>query len=787
MKISLNWLKEYINLPEKPEKIASILTEYAFETTIEKKNSSISLDKIFVGEVLEATKHPNADRLTLTKTRVGKKDYAIVCGAPNVRVGLKVAVAFPGTQVIGKDGENVVLEKATIRGVESEGMLCSERELGLGVGHDGIMELPDNMKSGEKLSKLFGNDTILELDVLPDRAADCSSYFGIARELGALLSRKVKLPKISTKTAKKGKLGFSVLVQDSNECPRYIATVIDDISNGPSPEWMQNNLRSIGLKPQNLIVDTTNFVLWEIGQPTHAFDAEAISRSLAVRNSRKAEKMQTLDGVERELPEGTLLISSNDIPVAVAGVMGGKESAVKPETTKIILESALFSPRKIRQFVNKTNLRTDASDRYTRGLTVEHTAAGAARVAELLQKYGGGRIVAQLDVCKKKNNPISVSLEHKKIEDVLGSKVASSNVIKILKELGFTVSAKAGKYVVKPPIFRSDITIEENVIEEVARVLGYENLPMRLPKSLVTPVVPSSVLLDTRKVQNVLQGAGWLETYFYSVINEGVVKATGLDGIKHLEIVNPMRDDQKRLRLSLLPNFLSAAEMIVKKEPLTRMFELGHVYPVEGSEDLYAAGVIIRRGKTDPKDFYEVKGVVEYILEALNLSLISFRSKTDNASGKLLDSGVSADINCGSQKIGSLGEVSDDILAKMNIHGGMTVFEINLSKISQIERLEKVYNPPFPYPTVQRDISLLLPESVLVDQVEEVIEDAGKGLVQDVDFVDLYDEDEKRSVTLRVVYGSRQKTLTDSEVNNLQKKILILVAEKLGVKERGAK
>jgi phenylalanyl-tRNA synthetase beta chain len=785
MKISLNWLKKYIDLSEKAEKIADIFTEHAFETTVIKNGPSVSLDKIFVGEVLVAAKHPNADRLTLTKTRVGKKDYAIICGAPNVRTGLKVAVAFPGTEVIGKDGQVVKLEKATIRGVESEGMLCSERELGLGTGHDGIMELPVDIKSGEKLVKLFPKDDILELDVLPDRAADCSSYFGIARELGALLSRKVKLPKIETKTTKKGKLGFDVLVQNTQDCPRYIATIIDGIKNGPSPEWMQESLRATGLKPQNLIVDTTNYVLWEIGQPTHAFDAAAISGSLAVRDSKTGEKIRTLDDIERDLPAGTLLISSNNIPVAIAGVMGGKESAVKPETTKIVLESALFASRKIRQFVNKTNLRTDASDRYMRGLTIEHAAVGAARVTELLQKYGGGRVSAQLDFYKKKNNPILVSVEHEKIESVLGIKVAPAKVVKILKSLGFDVSVKGHKYVVKPPILRGDITIEENVIEEVGRVLGYENLPMRLPESPITPIVVSDILRDTRKVQNVLQGAGWLEAYFYSVMNENVVNAVGLNREEYLQLVNPVRDDQKVLRQSLVPNLLSASETIIKKESIARIFEVGHVYPKKGDEQLCVAGVIIRRGQADHKDFYEIKGVVEYVLASLNLPAISFRSGAGNAQEKWLDPDASANIYCGPQKIGSLGEISDDVLAKMNIRGGVTIFEINLSKIGQIERLEKVYNPPFPYPTVQRDISLLLPENVLVDQVEEAIEDLGKGLVQDVDFVDLYDEDDQRSITLRVVYGSREKTLTDLEVNNLQKRILVLVAEKLGVKERG--
>jgi phenylalanyl-tRNA synthetase beta chain len=780
MKISLNWLKQYVDLPEQAEEIARVLTEHSYEATVASSGSLVDLKRIVVGEVVETVKNPNADRLSLTKTRVGKKVYDIICGAPNVRAGLKVAVAFPGVQVLDKEGNLAILEKAVIRGIASEGMLCSERELGLGDSHGGIIELQAETKNGLSLDKLFIPNVLLDVDVLPDRASDSSSYYGLAREIGALLKVKTNLPNISLKLSKKNSSALKLNIENKNHCSRYIATVIDGINNGPSPEWLQDNLRSQGIKPQNLIVDATNFVLWELGQPTHVFDATAINGQIGVRQSRVGEKLVTLDDVERVLPEGTLIVTSNDLPVAIAGVMGGKESAVKPDSSKVVLESAIFSQSIVRQFVNKTNLRTDASDRFTRGLTQDHAVAGTNRVLELLVKYGGGKVVAQQEFVAKTTKQKPVVVKQVQIDDVLGIKVIPAEVVSILKRLQFLITNKSGKHTVKAPLFRRDIEIPEDVIEEVGRVLGYNNLPAKLPEAPLVPAQLPQLAKDIRVLQNVLRGVGFIEAYFYSVIRDNIASILEVNVGESLVVVNPLRSDEKLMRQSLLPNILGAAENIVKKEPLTKIFEIGHVYAKNSPEKSSLAGAVVRRGIEEKQDYFELKGVVEYLLEQLGLPEVTFRSVSS------LIYGISgASISIGNTVIGAIGPIDQAVLDKLKVRGGIVAFEIDLSLIEKLQREQATYNPPFPYPTVERDVTLVFPEQVLVDSVQTLIMTIGDKLVLDVDFVDQYDDHVERSVTLRILYGSVVKTLTDAEVNNLQKKILAELAEKLGVKEKG--
>lgn len=779
MKISLNWLKQYVDLPKNSEEVARVLTEHSYEAAVVGNGPVVDLKSIVVGEVVETAKHPNADRLSLTKTKVDNKIYEIICGAPNVRVGLKVAVAFPGVQVLDKEGKLATLEKAVIRGIASEGMLCSERELGLGDSHGGIMELPAESKNGLTLDKLFAPNVVLDIDLLPDRAPDSSSYFGVAREIGALMQVKTKLPNISLKIAEKKNAAIKLNIENKNHCSRYIATIIDGIKNGPSPEWLQNNLRSQGIKPQNLIVDVTNFVLWELGQPTHAFDAESIYGQIGVRQSKAGEKITTLDDMERVLPEGTLIVTSNDLPVAIAGVMGGKESAVKPDTGKIILEAAFFSQPIIRQFVNRTNVRTDASDRFTRGITFDHAAAGTNRVIELLVEYGGAKVVAQKEFAVKREKTKAVSVTHRQIEDVLGTTVKSTDVAGILKRLQFSIIQKSGKYTVTAPLFRRDIEIPEDIIEEVGRVLGYNNLPSRLPHAPLAPAELPQLAKDIRVMQNLLRGAGFLEAYFYSVIKDNIANILEVDVNESLVVVNPLRSDEKLLRQSLLPNILGAAENIAKKEPLTKIFEIGRVYAKNSPEKTFLAGATIRRGAEETRDYYELKGVAEYLLEQLGLPEVTFKPFASLIFGR-----GGASITVGNTVIGAIGLIDHGLSAKLKVRGSIAAFEIDLSSVEKLRREQATYNPPLPYPTIQRDISMAVPDGVLVDEIQQEIMRVGEELTQDVDFVDLYEKEGQRVLTLRIVFGSLKRTLKDEEVNVLQKKILAELASKFGAKER---
>ncbi len=780
MKVALNWIKEYVNIPEDPAEVARVLTEHSFESSIVKEESKVSLDKIFIGEVREVVKHPNADRLSLTKVRVRKKDYAIVCGAPNVRVGILVAVAFPGVQVLDKNDQLVTLTEAEIRGVKSEGMLCSERELGLGDGHAGIMELPKSAIVGSKLSSLYPEEVMLEADVLPDRAPDCSSHIGIAREIGAILGKKAKLPLYSLKKEPK-KPKFKITVENKADCSRYVATVISAIKNGPSPDWMQKKLRMVGVKPQNLLVDVTNYVLWEMGQPTHVFDAGAIQKTIGIRQSKKGETLVTLDDVSRILPEGVLIITSDDKPIALAGIMGGKDSRVKETTNSVILEAAHFSPARIRRGVSVLGLRTDASDRFIKGVTADHVLCGTARVVELLKKYGGAKVEAQIDYQAGSYSQPVITVDHQQIEDVLGVRIQSARVKIILSSLGFKVVQKNDKYKVTAPIFRNDITIPENVVEEVGRVMGYDRLPAVLPKAPVRPAVLPVFIKSIRTAQDTLKGAGWYEVYLYSFIQDAEARAIGVDE-GGLKLLNPIRSDQSLLRTSLLPNLLRVSAAVVKKEAFENFYEIGNVYGRNKLETTRLGGVTVRRGERKGEDFYKAKGTVENILEELKVKDVRFVAETV---ASFLDESMV--IKAGTKEVGYLGYVSQEVLNRLNIRGSVVVFEVDLSVLEELEKSETVYNPPFPFPTVERDVTLIVPNGVLVDQVQTEIAAIGGDKVLDVDFVDIFDEDGKRSLTLRITYGSREKTLTDHEVNEAHSEVLKAVELSLGVREKVSK
>ena len=806
MRLSLNWLREFVRLPEDGKTLARLLTEHAFETTVLPSAPRATLETITVGEVQAVAKHPQADRLTVTRVKTAKGTRTIVCGAPNVRVGLHGAVALPGAKLVSTEGTLETLAASTIRGVTSEGMLCSDQELGLGSDHGGILELPVDTKVGMSLATLFPEDVLLDADVLPDRAADCSSHLGVARELGAILKRTVKFPRVTLPPARGKAPEFRVSVEDARLCPRYLAVVLDGIRREPSPAWMQARLLALGVRPQHLVVDVTNYVLWEVGQPTHAFDARAIGRSLGVRRTRVGERLVTLDGMERTLPEGVLVITSDNRPIALAGIMGGSESGVGSDTTRIILEVALFDRGLIRETTGALGLRTDASDRFSKGLTTAHVAAGAARVVELLTKLGGAHVVAVKDLFPRKEKPISVTVSQREIEGVLGMPVQATAVRRTLKSLGYHLTEARSTYRVTPPLFRTDVSIAEDVVEDVGRMVGYNRLPVPLPSAPMVPAALPLELQDVRRVQDTLKGAGWTETYTYSFMQEEEALALGLHKVENLQVVNPVSRDHVRLRTSLLPNLLHLAWSAVKKEPLFRVFEIGHTYPAKGPEQTHVAGFLIRRGKEPhAADFYEIKGVVEHILQTLGVPDVWFDPTEPTPQDVFLfvwEKGQSAEVKSGEEELGFVGAISTDVLSRFRIQGTIVAFELNLTRIYELERATLVYNPPLPYPTIQRDLSLRVPEGVLVDEIMEAIAGVGGALVQDVDFVDLYDPFEtsqgrpelaskgddpsgaQKGVTVRITYGSLDRTLRDDEVNTLHRQIIAKITEDLGVEER---
>ncbi len=790
MRLSLTWLRELVHLPEPAATVADLLTAHAFETVVLPAAPRASLKNIRVGEVVAIEKHPHADRLSLVTVHVGRARLRVVCGAPNVRVGLRVAVAFPGATLLTAEGTRETLQPTTIRGVRSEAMLCSERELGFGNEHGGILELPPDAPLGAPLERLFPDDAILDADVLPDRASDCSSHLGVARELGAILRREVPVPAgIGKPFTRRTAPTFRVIVDNPALCRRYVAVVLEGVRPIPSPLWVQQRLRAVGVRPQNLLVDVTNYVTWEIGQPTHAFDARTIGHTLAVRPARKNEQMVTLDGVTRELPAGTLVIAADKEPLAIAGILGGLQSGVREDTTAVVLEAALFDGATVRKTAQTLGLRTDASDRFSRGLTAWHVSAGAARVIELLTSLCGARVTAVFDSAPRIPSSRAISVNHTFLEGILGMRVAQRMVQTSFAALGCAVHETEGVYRVTPPPYRPDLTLPENLADEVGRLQGYDHLPSPLPLAPMIPAVLPRELEDVRRIQDALKGAGWMEVYTVSFMEETEARALHLDAILHLRIVNPVNEAQHRLRTSLLPNLLHLASAAVKQEPLTRVFEVGRVYPVAEEEQLHLAGVIVRRGERVAEDFYEMKGAVEHVLQTLEISDVWF-DLTDPTPQEIFltawEPGVAAEVKSDAAELGFVGAIAASVLETVRVRGSVVAFELNLSRVQQLERIARVYQQPPPYPLVQRDVSLRVPEGVLVDELREAIGRAGGALVQDVQFVDQYADPSgtRGGVTLRVIYGSSERTLRDAEVNALHVSIIEKIHDALGVEER---
>lgn len=822
MHLSLNWLRSYVRLPESGEKLARLLTERSFETSVLPSELRADLRMIRVGEVLSVERHPRADRLSVATVRVGRRAPQIVCGAPNVRPGLRVAVASPGAKIRDAEGALVPLRAVDIRGVRSDGMICSERELGLGPDHEGILELPPDAPLNASLNAVFPKDELLDADVLPNRVADCLSHLGIARELGALLGRKVAWPAVAL-PASRGKPPFSVRIENHSLCPRYLAAVVEDVrGDAVSPLWLQRRLRAIGVRPQNLIVDVTNYVLWEIGQPTHAFDARAIGKTIGVRETRTGsrqqatgtplrpsgfagqgrERLRTLDGVERELPEGTLVITSDNRPIGIAGVIGGADSAVRPDTTTIVLESALFDRATIRKTAQELGLRTDAADRFRRGRTTVHVEAGAARAIALLRELAGARVTAWVDVYPHPVGARTVSVDTQTVGALLGLDVPPARQRKILVALGCRVSGRGSRLRVVPPVFRDDLALPQDIADEVGRVIGLDRIPLRVPRApLVAPVVPEEIRL-IRAVQDVLRSAGWNETMTYSFSREEETLALGLHKVEHLQVVNPLNRDQVRLRVSLLPNLLHQAWAGAKKEPVLRLYELGRVYRAQkgegkewkSREPLRLSGLLVRRGGTahehQARDFYDVKGLLEHLAEALGLSGIRFQEAAPTPKETfqyVWAPGRSAEVLLGGKEVGYLGAVDRAVLDRVGISGSVVAFDVDFVALVELEKAARTYEPPLPYPTVVRDLSLLVPEGVLVDALMQAI-DRASPLVRDVDVLDLYEGEElpdgQRSVTLRIVYASPERTLTDKEVNARQARVNAVLEEQFGVRVR---
>ncbi len=765
------------------------------------------LDKIIIGEVLECVKHPNADRLSATKVAVGGgKVLNIVCGAPNVAAGQKVAVALPGTVL--PSGLN--LEKREVRGIMSEGMICAEDELGLGGGHTGIMILDKKAKIGGKLGDILPvKDIIFEVDnkSLSNRP-DLWGHYGMAREVAVLTGQKLK--KYETKKIKapaKTILKLEVKVQDKKLCPRYLGAVVENVKIAPSPEWLRWRLEAVGVRAINNIVDITNYVMLELGQPLHAFDYDKLEsekiKTIFVRTAKRGESIVMLDGAEKKLEEEMLVIADAKKPVAIAGVMGGKNSEIGGGTTRVIFEAANFDFTSVRKTSTRLGLRTDASMRFEKGLDPNLAEEGITRALALVTEIiPGARLAGKvIDVknFKLKFPQIKLSLED--LDKKIGQHILPKRAEEILKGLGFGVKKSGKNLLVKVPSWRAikDIGIAEDLVEEIARIYGYENIAPEMPEVSLDPPEENRARKVERVVKNILaKGLSMSEVYNYSFVDEKILRQTGFDPTKHIRLKNSINKNLTHLRQSLVSNLILNISQNQHFFDKIRVFEIGTIfYPENGEyykddkkkeflpqQDKSLAGMILEKGNDTP--FYEAKEAVALLLGAASVDY-QFVVWKDNAPA-WANPDRTLQVNVGGKTLGIVTELSPRIQNNFGIKHRVGIFGINFDELTKIYS-DKVFFKSVPkYPSVEFDLAVIVPQKTRWEDLFKTIFEVENNLVKEVKLFDVFEgkgvDLGKKSLAFRIVYRSDSRTLKLEEAKKIQEKIIQKLNQKFGAKQR---
>lgn len=792
MKISLKWLSEYVPITLPPKELAHKLTmsgtEVAGITTV-----GGSWDNIFIAEVLNIERHPNADRLVLATVELGGEQPTVVCGAPNLQVGQRVPFAKVGARLIDpRSGSLKTLETAKIRGVMSEGMICSEAELGISDEHEGIMVLSPDATLGTPLTQHLG-DYILDLDITPNRP-DCLSVLGVAWEVGAITQQYVSLPKVGYPELWEAieKL-TSVEIADPDLCSRYCASLVTDIKVGLSPQWMQDRLIAVGQRPINNIVDITNYVMLEYGQPLHAFDYEKLEdRKIIVRRAKSGEKLVTLDGVEHPLDNEMLVIADARRAVGLAGVMGGANTEVSESTITVLLESANFNFANIRRTAAKLRLRTEASLRFDKGLSPQLPIIALRRATQLFVELAGGKAAeGVIDAYPGAADQRPIKLTEQRVKKMLGMEVKRKDMGKVLTSLGFQCQEEGQRdLLVSFPFWRTDVSLEDDLVEEVVRIIGYDSVPTTMLSTPIPKHQPDPMRSLKDEVRELLVGCGMQEAITYTLTSKAILDRVSQspDSPKPLRVSNPMSAEQECLRTTLRGGLLSALAANERyQEGDIRLFEVGKVYLPQGQElplEREVLGGVISCGSVTLKDlFFQIKGVVELLFHRLGGD-VTFEIGED----PLLHPGRSAVILVQGAHLGMVGEVHPRVLEAFDIGSpGVGLFELDLEGLLSHITLAKKYQPVSRYPSLMRDIALVLDEGVPAKEVQEIMKSLS--LVKDVALFDVYTGEQipsgKKSLAYRIEYHSPARTLTDEEVNKVQAKLVNRLCKELGATLRG--
>ena len=795
MKISLNWLKDYVELPSVDE-LCKRLTMAGLEVE-GVESPGAGLKGVVVAQIVESVQHPNADKLSVTKIACGLAEpIQVVCGAKNYKVGDKVPLATIGTTLPG----GLTIKQAPLRGVDSFGMLCSSKELAITEESSGLLILDPSLAVGTPIAEALGmNDVVLELNVTPNRA-DALSHLGVAREVATLLGKPLKLPTVTLKESTEI-VDFVIRIEDSTRCLRYAARVIEGVKVGPSPKWLQDRLKAVGVRSINNLVDVTNYVLFETGQPLHAFDLDKLAGGqIVVRTAKPNERIKTLDDKDRELHAEDLLICDRDSAQVIAGVMGGAHSEVTNATTNVLLECATFLPSSVRRSAKRHALHTESSHRFERGTDISNVPNVLDRAAQLIAELGQGTVLkGRIDEYPNPKAPAQVTLRVARVNEVLGTQIPASECHRILTALGFQrVSGTDDVVTYSVPQVRVDVSIEEDLIEEIARVYGYDAIPMSLPRGLSGLEAERPLANVERRIRQSMAGQGFDEVVNFSFVGKAELEAFGAaEGA--ITVSNPIAADQSVMRTTLLPSLVANVTRSARHQAQgVRFYEYARTYrpnPAGGKgsapaavETAHVAGAVwgVRDGekswanKDIAADFYDAKAAVESLLESLHIDGVTFAA----FESPWFHPRASAQVLRGKTVLGVIGELHPRAMKKLDAPAGVFLFQLDLKPLVAAAKLVPQAASLSKFPSVQRDLAVVVEQPVASDSVRSVILEVGKPLVRDALVFDVYTGPQlgegKKNLAYALTYAADDRTLTDAEVTAAHQRIVAEVSKRLG-------
>lgn len=796
MLVSLKWLREYVDIEVSPKEFGDLMTMTGTKTeTVEYLGEEI--ENVVVAKILEIEKHPDADKLIVTKVDIGKEEpLQIVTGANNVKVGDYIPLAIHGAKLPG----GIKIKNGKLRGIESNGMMCSSEELGIDDKYveeykkDGIylLDMHDEYTTGACVKEVLGlNDAVIDFELTSNRP-DCRSMIGIAREAAVTLDKKVKYPEITVKEESDKEIDVEVSIEDSTLCQRYIARRITNVKIEKSPYWMQRRLIESGIRPINNIVDITNYVMLEMGQPMHAFDMREIGNNkIVVKRANDGDKFMTLDGVGRELTSEMLMITNGEKNLGVAGIMGGEESGVKDDTTEIMFETASFNRENIRKTSKELGLRSESSSRFEKGIAIETADIAMERACQLVELLGAGQVMkGKVDVNPVKQEVQTITVSPRRINKMIGIDIPMDRFVKIMSDLEFKCDlVSEDELKMEVPYFRLDIEQEADIFEEIARIYGFANIPSVQLQGNTTAGVKTDKQKYLDKVSNAAIACGLYETLTYSFVSpKGLDKIRVSENSKLRDVVkllNPLGEDTSIMRTTMIPNMMDVLYTNISRNiEEVSIFELGHVFTPEDMAGVEENRLCVGLSSKET-DFYTLKGVLEKLFERTGLKNVSYVADSTNTT---FHPGRCANIVVDGQIVGTMGEIHPLVTENYGISKRVYIAELNLDLAYDLSDPTIIFKPLPKYPAVTRDIALLVTDDVEVGNIEACILEHGCDLVESCELFDVYKGDQidegYKSIAYSIVYRSSESTLKDTDIAPVHEGILKKLEEKISAKLR---